>query len=139
MLVKPSHPSQDLAFSRRLIAAAQEDAELVRADLTADGAGGAGCQLRFGGNPAALTEESALLKRTVVMNGVVSFAGSYFTTRSASSPSEFTRSIALPNGDIATVTGLRVAIGARFVMSASATGAKRLPFSIPLSATSANF
>jgi predicted RND superfamily exporter protein len=73
MLVKPSHPSQDLAFSRKLIAAAREDAESVRAALVADGAGGGGTELRFGGNPAALTEESALLKRTVVVNGVVSF------------------------------------------------------------------
>ena len=73
MLVKPSHPSQDLAFSRKLLAAAREDAEGVRATLLADGAGGSGTKLRFGGNPAALTEESGLLKRTVVLNGVVAF------------------------------------------------------------------
>jgi len=73
MLVKPSHPSQDLAFSRLLLAAAREDAEAVRATLLADGAGGSGTELRFGGNPAALTEESGLLKRTVVLNGVVAF------------------------------------------------------------------
>ena len=73
MLVKPAHPSQDLAFSRRLLDAAREDAEAVRATLLADGAGGSGTELRFGGNPAALTEESALLKRTVVVNGVVAF------------------------------------------------------------------
>ena len=41
MLVKPAHPSQDLAFSRKLLAAAREDAEAVRATLAADGAGGA--------------------------------------------------------------------------------------------------
>lgn len=35
--------------------------------------GGGGTELRFGGNPAALTEESGLLKRTVVLNGVVAF------------------------------------------------------------------
>jgi predicted RND superfamily exporter protein len=73
MLVKPAHPSQDLAFSRSLLAAAREDAEAVRATLLADGAGGSGTELRFGGNPAALTEESGLLKRTVVINGVASF------------------------------------------------------------------
>jgi predicted RND superfamily exporter protein len=73
MLVKPAHPSQDLAFSRSLLAAAREDAEAVRAALLADGAGGSGTELRFGGNPAALTEESGLLKRTVVVNGVVAF------------------------------------------------------------------
>ena len=73
MLVKPSHPSQDLAFSRKLLAAAREDADAVRAALRADGAEGGATVLRFGGNPAALTEESALLKRTVVINGVVSF------------------------------------------------------------------
>jgi predicted RND superfamily exporter protein len=73
MLVKPAHPSQDLAFSRRLLEAAREDAEAVRATLLADGAGGSGVELRFGGNPAALTEESGLLKRTVVVNGVVAF------------------------------------------------------------------
>ncbi len=73
MLVKPSHPSQDLAFSRELLAAARDDAEEVRATLLADGDGGGGTELRFGGNPAALTEESGLLKRTVVLNGVVAF------------------------------------------------------------------
>jgi predicted RND superfamily exporter protein len=73
MLVKPAHPSQDLAFSRSLLDAAREDAEAVRATLLADGAGGSGTELRFGGNPAALTEESGLLKRTVVINGVASF------------------------------------------------------------------
>jgi uncharacterized protein len=73
MLVKPAHPSQDLAFSRGLLAAARADAEAVRASLKADGAGGSGTEVRFGGNPAVLTEESGLLKRTVVINGVVSF------------------------------------------------------------------
>ena len=73
MLVKPARPSQDLAFSRKLLAAAREDAAAVRATLRDDGAGGAATEIRFGGNPAALTEESALLKRTVVINGVVSF------------------------------------------------------------------
>jgi len=73
MLVKPAHPSQDLAFSRKLLEAARSDAEEVRAALLADGAGGSGTELRFGGNPAALTEESSLLKRTVVVNGVVAF------------------------------------------------------------------
>ncbi len=62
MLVKPTHPSQDLAFSRKLLAAAREDAEAVRAALAADDAGGETTTLRFGGNPAALTEESALLE-----------------------------------------------------------------------------
>src|SRR5262245_55045617 len=73
MLVKPSHPSQDLGFSRKLLAAAREDADSVRQALAEDGAGGTATTLRFGGNPAALTEESSLLKRTVVINGVVSF------------------------------------------------------------------
>lgn len=73
MLVKPAHPSQDLAFSRRLIDAVKADAEATRRDLEADGAGGAGTELRLGGNPAVLTEEAALLRRTVVLNGVVSF------------------------------------------------------------------
>lgn len=73
MLVKPAHASQDLAFSRQLLAAAREDAEAVRAALREDGAGGAATALRFGGNPASLTEESTLLKRTVIINGVVSF------------------------------------------------------------------
>jgi predicted RND superfamily exporter protein len=73
MLVKPSRPSQDLAFSRQLLDAAREDAEAVRAALASDGAGGAATTVKFGGNPAVLTEESGLLKRTVVVNGVVSF------------------------------------------------------------------
>lgn len=73
MLVKPAHRSQDLAFSRRLLAAARDDAEAVRIALLADGTGSCATTLRFGGNPAALTEESALLKRTVVVNGIVSF------------------------------------------------------------------
>ena len=73
MLVKPAHPSQDLAFSRKLLAAAREDEAAVRDTLAADGAGGGGTSLRFGGNPAALTEESGLLKRTVIINGLVSF------------------------------------------------------------------
>jgi predicted RND superfamily exporter protein len=73
MLVKPAHPSQDLAFSRKLLEAARSDAREVRAALLADGAGGSGTELRFGGNPAALTEESNLLKRTVVANGVIAF------------------------------------------------------------------
>jgi predicted RND superfamily exporter protein len=73
MLVKPAHPSQDLAFSRQLLDAARADASDVRAALLADGAGGSGTELRFGGNPAVLTEESALLKRTVVGNGVIAF------------------------------------------------------------------
>jgi predicted RND superfamily exporter protein len=73
MLVKPVHPSQDLAFSKQLLEAARVDAQAVRATLLADGAGGSGTELRFGGNPAALTEESGLLKRTVVINGVVAF------------------------------------------------------------------
>ena len=42
MLVKPTHPSQDLAFSRKLLDAARADAEAVRAALRADGAGGSG-------------------------------------------------------------------------------------------------
>ena len=73
MLVKPAHPSQDLAFSRQLLQAARNDAQDVRAALLADGAGGSGTELRFGGNPAALTEESGLLKRTVILNGVIAF------------------------------------------------------------------
>ena len=73
MLVKPAHPSQDLAFSRSLIAAAKKEAEDVRSDLEAEGGAATKVGLRFGGNPAVLTEESALLKRTVVINGIVSF------------------------------------------------------------------
>ena len=73
MLVKPVHPSQNLAYSRKLIDAVHEDAERVRADLQADSAGGAATEIRLGGNPAVLTEEAALLKRTVVTNGIVSF------------------------------------------------------------------
>jgi predicted RND superfamily exporter protein len=73
MLVKPVHPSQNLAFSRQLIAAAHDEADAVRADFHADGAGGPATEVRLGGNPAVLTEEAALLKRTVVINGVVSF------------------------------------------------------------------
>ena len=73
MLVKPAHPSQDLAFSRGLLAAARADADSVRAALRADGAGGAATEIRFGGNPAVLTEETGMLKRTVVINGVLSF------------------------------------------------------------------
>jgi predicted RND superfamily exporter protein len=73
MLVKPTHPSQDLAFSRQLLDAARSDANDVRAALLADGDGGSGTEMRFGGNPAALTEESGLLKRTVFANGVIAF------------------------------------------------------------------
>jgi predicted RND superfamily exporter protein len=73
MLVKPSHLSQDLAFSRKLIEFAREAADSVRQDLRAEGAGGTATEVRFGGNPAVLTEEAGLLKRTVVINGVVSF------------------------------------------------------------------
>ncbi len=73
MLVKPTRPSQDLAFSRKLLEAARADAEAARETLHADSAGGASTEVRFGGNPAALTEEAALLTQTVVINGVVSF------------------------------------------------------------------
>jgi predicted RND superfamily exporter protein len=73
MLVKPAHPSQDLAFSRKLLEAARADAAAVRAGLAADGAGGSGTEIRFGGNPAVLTEEAGLLRRTAVVNGVFSF------------------------------------------------------------------
>jgi uncharacterized protein len=73
MLVKPVHASQDLAFSRKLIAAAHADADLTRTTLADDGAGGSQTGVRFGGNPASLTEEAALLKRTVAINGIVSF------------------------------------------------------------------
>jgi hypothetical protein len=41
LLVKPVHPSQDLAYSRKLLAAAREDAEAVRAELRGEGAAGA--------------------------------------------------------------------------------------------------
>src|SRR5262249_538831 len=73
MLVKPAHPSQDLGFSRRLIGAVRAAAATVRAELQAENAAGAGTEMRLGGNPAVLTEEANLLRRTVVINGVVSF------------------------------------------------------------------
>jgi predicted RND superfamily exporter protein len=73
MLVKPSHPSQNLAYSRALLDAARASADEVRAELREDGAGGAATEVRYGGNPANLTEEASLLRRTVVINGVVSF------------------------------------------------------------------
>jgi predicted RND superfamily exporter protein len=73
MLVKPKHPSQNLSFSKRLIAATREAGEETRAELEGDGAGGAATEIRLGGNPAVLTEEAGLLRRTVAINGVVSF------------------------------------------------------------------
>jgi predicted RND superfamily exporter protein len=73
MLVKPVHASQDLAFSRQLMTAAREGAEATRAALREDGALGAATEVRFSGNPAILTEETSLLRRTVAINGIVSF------------------------------------------------------------------
>ena len=73
MLVKPKHASQNLAFSKRLIAATREAEAATRAELGEDGAGGAGTKVRLGGNPAVLTEEAGLLRRTVTLNGLVSF------------------------------------------------------------------
>ena len=73
MLVKPKHASQNLAFSRRLIATTREAEAATRAELGEDGAGGTGTGVRLGGNPAVLTEEAGLLRRTVTVNGLVSF------------------------------------------------------------------
>ena len=73
MLVKPKHASQNLAFSKRLIAATREAEDATRAELSEDGAGGAATRVRLGGNPAVLTEEAGLLRRTVALNGLVSF------------------------------------------------------------------
>ena len=73
MLVKPKHASQNLAFSKKLIAATREAEAATRAELADDGAGGGAAEVRLGGNPAVLTEEAALLRRTVAINGVVSF------------------------------------------------------------------
>jgi predicted RND superfamily exporter protein len=73
MLVKPKHASQNLAFSKQLIAATHDAEAATRAELSEDGAGGTATTLRLGGNPAVLTEEAGLLRRTVAVNGVVSF------------------------------------------------------------------
>lgn len=73
MLVKPKHASQNLAFSKRLIAATREAEDATRAELSEDGAGGTATRVRLGGNPAVLTEEAGLLRRTVALNGLVSF------------------------------------------------------------------
>src|SRR6185503_17990632 len=69
----PKHASQNLAFSKKLIAATREAEAATRAELADDGAGGGAAEVRLGGNPAVLTEEAALLRRTVAINGVVSF------------------------------------------------------------------
>jgi len=73
MLVKPAHPSQDLAYSKKLLAAARAAADAARAELHQDGASGGAIEVRFGGNPANLTEEASQLGRTVAVNGIFSF------------------------------------------------------------------
>jgi len=78
MLVKPKHASQNLAFSKKLIAATREAEDATRAELAEDGAGGTTTRIRLGGNPAVLTEEAGLLRRTVAMNGLVSFVAIIF-------------------------------------------------------------
>src|SRR5262245_33392533 len=73
MLVKPKHASQNLSFSKRLIAATREAEAATRAGPAEDEAGGTGPAVRLGGYPAVLTEGAGLLRRTVTLNGLVSF------------------------------------------------------------------
>jgi predicted RND superfamily exporter protein len=73
MLVKPTHRSQDLAFSATLLKAAKEDADAARAEITGDATTPPGVTVRFGGNPAMLLEEAALLRRNILVTGSAAF------------------------------------------------------------------
>jgi predicted RND superfamily exporter protein len=73
MLVKPARPSQNLEFSRELMAAARADAQASGEELFGAGAGKAAVDVRFTGNPAILEDEAGLLRETVQINIVASF------------------------------------------------------------------
>lgn len=73
LLVKPARPSQDLDFSRELLAAARSDAEATLAELFEESPGGRPVTFGFTGNPAILVEEAGLLRRTVQINIIASF------------------------------------------------------------------
>lgn len=73
MLVKPMRASQNLAFSTTLLQAAREDAEAARAELAPDPGAPSGVTIRFGGNPAMLVEEAALVRRTILVTGSAAF------------------------------------------------------------------
>jgi len=73
MLVKPSRASQNLAFSTALLGAAREDAAAVLAELAPAPDSPPPVAIRFGGNPAMLVEEAALLRHTILLTGSVAF------------------------------------------------------------------
>lgn len=73
MLVKPAHPSQNLEFSRKLVAAARADADATRDELYGGADAAPDIAVRFTGNPAILVEEAGLLRQTVQINIVASF------------------------------------------------------------------
>jgi predicted RND superfamily exporter protein len=73
MLVKPKRPSQDLAFSRELLGAADAAAAKARARIRAETDRVPTAAFRYGGNPAVLTEEARLLGRTIGITGTAAF------------------------------------------------------------------
>ncbi len=72
MLVKPTSPSQDLDFARRLLEAVRAAADATRRELQEDsgGEGGAppGVTVGYGGNYAIAVDETTLLRQDVRFN-----------------------------------------------------------------------
>ncbi len=68
MLVKPTKPSQDLDFDRRLLDEARSAAAAVREELAGDDESASPVTVRFGGNYAMALEESDLIRADVKRN-----------------------------------------------------------------------
>jgi predicted RND superfamily exporter protein len=73
LLVKPARPSQDVDFDRRLLEATRRADAETREDLAGDGGETVPIAVKYGGNHAVVLEETALIKQTVVRNGLISF------------------------------------------------------------------
>lgn len=73
MLVKPTRPSQDLAFSRELVLAARRIAAEAGDEVGRSQEVSPSIRVRLGGNYAQVPEETVLLRETIVRSGVVSF------------------------------------------------------------------
>lgn len=73
LLVKPRRASQDLAFSRTLLAAADASVEAARRRIEEDTGRAPRIAARYTGNPATLLEEAGLLTRTMGITGSAAF------------------------------------------------------------------
>lgn len=72
MLVKPTGPSQDVEFDKRLIASVEQVEQQVRDELAEEGDTAAGIGVRYSGNYAMVVDESALIQVDVARNLLVS-------------------------------------------------------------------